>query len=42
LRRRAERRSGCPAAAPVLVVHDEVVVEVPAADAGRAAAWLKS
>jgi DNA polymerase-1 len=26
---------------PVLVCHDEVVVEVPEADADRAAAWLK-
>ena len=36
-----ERRAECPAAAPVLVVHDEVVVECPAGDADRAGAWLK-
>jgi DNA polymerase I len=36
-----ERRGECPGAAPVLVVHDEIVVECGEADADRAAAWLK-
>jgi DNA polymerase I-like protein with 3'-5' exonuclease and polymerase domains len=36
-----ERRAECPAAVPVLAVHDELVVESPEGDAERAAAWLK-
>jgi DNA polymerase-1 len=36
-----ERRAECPDAVPVLVVHDEVVVECPERDAGRTADWLK-
>jgi DNA polymerase-1 len=36
-----ETRAGCPGAVPVLFCHDEVVLEVPAGDADRAAAWLK-
>ena len=36
-----ERRAECPTAAPVLVVHDEIVLEVPEADAGPATDWLK-
>jgi DNA polymerase-1 len=36
-----DRRAECPSAIPVLVVHDEVVVECPEADADRAAGWLK-
>ena len=36
-----ERRAECPGAVPVLFVHDEVVVEVPAAEGERAATWLK-
>jgi DNA polymerase I-like protein with 3'-5' exonuclease and polymerase domains len=36
-----ERRAECPGAIPVLVVHDEVVIECPEADADRAAGWLK-
>jgi DNA polymerase-1 len=35
-----ETRAECPSAAPVLVVHDEVVVEVAAGDAEQAKAWL--
>lgn len=35
-----QRRAECPSAFPVLVVHDEIVVECPEADAGRAAEWL--
>jgi DNA polymerase-1 len=37
----AERQSECPSAAPVLAVHDEIVIEVPEADAEKATAWLK-
>jgi DNA polymerase I-like protein with 3'-5' exonuclease and polymerase domains len=36
-----ERRTQCPTAAPVLAVHDEIVLEVPEPDAGPAAEWLK-
>jgi DNA polymerase-1 len=35
-----ERRGECPGAAPVLVCHDEIVVETPAEQADRTAAWL--
>ena len=35
-----ERRAESPGAVPVLFVHDEIVVEVPAADADRAKDWL--
>ena len=31
-----DRRAECPTAEPVLAVHDEVVLEVPEADAERA------
>jgi DNA polymerase-1 len=37
-----ERRDQCPAAAPVLAVHDEVVVQCLAGDGGKAAEWLRS
>jgi DNA polymerase-1 len=36
-----ERRAACPGAFPVLVVHDEIVVECDADQAGAAAAWVK-
>jgi DNA polymerase I-like protein with 3'-5' exonuclease and polymerase domains len=36
-----ERRAECPGAFPVLVVHDEIVVEADADKADGAAAWLK-
>src|SRR5262249_9721606 len=36
-----ERRRECPGAVPVLVVHDEIVVECDAAQAPAAAGWLK-
>jgi DNA polymerase-1 len=36
-----ERRSDCPGAFPVLVVHDEIVVECDEARAEAAAGWLK-
>ena len=36
-----ERRGQCPGAVPVLVVHDEIVVECDAAQADAVAAWLK-
>jgi DNA polymerase-1 len=36
-----ERRAACPAATPVLFVHDEIVLEVPEADADAASAWLR-
>jgi DNA polymerase I-like protein with 3'-5' exonuclease and polymerase domains len=36
-----ERRSECPGARPVLFVHDEIVVEAPEAEVGRASAWLE-
>jgi DNA polymerase-1 len=36
-----DRRAECPSAVPVLVVHDEVVIECPEAEADRAAGWLK-
>jgi DNA polymerase I-like protein with 3'-5' exonuclease and polymerase domains len=35
-----ERRSECPGAFPVLVVHDEIVVEADAEQADAAKAWL--
>ena len=35
-----ERRHECPGAVPVLFVHDEIVLEVPEADADRARDWL--
>lgn len=35
-----ERRSECPTAVPVLVVHDEIVVEVDDGEAEAATAWL--
>jgi DNA polymerase I-like protein with 3'-5' exonuclease and polymerase domains len=35
-----ERRQECPAAAPVLAAHDEIVVERPAGDAAAAADCL--
>jgi DNA polymerase-1 len=35
------RRHQCPAAVPVIFCHDEIVIEVPAAEAARAADWLK-
>jgi DNA polymerase-1 len=37
-----ERRHECPGAFPVLVVHDEVVVEADAGQAEAASAWLKA
>jgi DNA polymerase-1 len=36
-----ERRHQCPGAFPVLVVHDEIVVEADADQADAAAAWLR-
>jgi DNA polymerase I-like protein with 3'-5' exonuclease and polymerase domains len=36
-----ERRSECPGAVPVLVCHDEVVVECDAEQAADAKAWLE-
>jgi DNA polymerase-1 len=36
-----ERRSECPEAVPVLVVHDEIVVECAVTQADAAAVWLK-
>lgn len=36
-----ERRSECPGAVPILVCHDEVVVECEAERAADARAWLK-
>jgi DNA polymerase-1 len=35
-----ETRDRCPSAAPILAVHDEVVLECDRADAGRAREWL--
>ncbi len=35
-----ERRDQCPTAVPILVVHDELVLLVPEADADAAKAWL--
>ena len=35
-----ETRERCPSAAPVLFVHDEIVVECEAADAEQTEAWL--
>jgi DNA polymerase I-like protein with 3'-5' exonuclease and polymerase domains len=35
-----ERRAECPAAVPVLAVHDEIVVECDAVDADAVSAWL--
>jgi DNA polymerase I-like protein with 3'-5' exonuclease and polymerase domains len=36
-----ERRAECPAGRPILTVHDEIVLEVPAGDAAEAATWLR-
>jgi DNA polymerase I len=36
-----ERRGKCPGSVPVLVVHDEIVVECDVAQADAAASWLK-
>ena len=36
-----ERRAECPAAVPVLVCHDEVVVECDAEQAADVRAWLE-
>jgi DNA polymerase-1 len=36
-----ERRALCPGAFPVLVVHDEIVVEADAGQSDAAAAWLR-
>jgi len=36
-----ERRNKCPGAVPVLVCHDEIVVECEAERAADAKAWLK-
>jgi DNA polymerase-1 len=36
-----QRRQQCPGAHPVLVVHDEVVVEAPAEEADVASGWLR-
>jgi DNA polymerase-1 len=36
-----KRRAECPGAFPVLVVHDEIVIECDEAQAGAAAAWLR-
>ena len=36
-----ERRGECPGAVPVLVCHDEVVVECEAEQAADAKAWLE-
>jgi DNA polymerase-1 len=36
-----ERRAECPSARPILTVHDEIVLEVPATAAAAAAAWLR-
>ena len=38
---RWERRGECPGAVPVLVCHDEVVVECDAEQAAGAKAWLE-
>jgi DNA polymerase I len=35
-----ERRAACPSASPVLVVHDEIVVECDEEDAERAREWM--
>jgi DNA polymerase-1 len=37
-----DRRAECPGAVPVLVVHDEIIVECDADKADAAAAWLKA
>jgi DNA polymerase-1 len=37
-----ERRAQCPRALPVLAVHDEIVVECEAGQAGAAKEWLKA
>jgi DNA polymerase-1 len=36
-----ERRADCPDAVPVLAVHDEIVVECAADQAGRTGDWLQ-
>ena len=35
-----ETRDQCPSAAPILVVHDEIVLECDRADVEQAQAWL--
>jgi DNA polymerase-1 len=35
------RRAGCPSAVPLIFCHDEIVLEVPEADATSAAEWLR-
>ncbi len=42
LARLGEDRSAVPSASPVLVVHDEIVVEVDADEAVAAADWLRA
>jgi DNA polymerase I len=37
-----ERRGEFSTAVPVLVVHDEIIVDGPEGNAGRAATWLKA
>jgi DNA polymerase-1 len=37
-----ERRHQCPGAFPVMVIHDEIIVEADAGQAGAAEAWLKA
>src|SRR5215213_3222017 len=36
-----ERRNGCPGTVPILVCHDEVVVECDAEQAGEVKDWLE-
>jgi hypothetical protein len=36
-----ERRDGCPGDVPVLVCHDEVVIECDVEKAGEAKTWLE-
>ena len=36
-----ERRDECPGAVPVLVCHDEIVVEYDESDAKKGEVWLK-
>jgi DNA polymerase-1 len=37
-----ERRDQCPGAFPVLIVHDEIVIECDEAESDAVAAWLKA
>jgi DNA polymerase-1 len=37
-----ERRDQCPGASPVLIVHDEIVIECDEAEADAVATWLKA